>query len=309
MPDQLGPRNLIIRVRLRARSRMKNRKNANYRIIFLLMFTIAGVLVFTNSPGTRPESVAAQTGTQQGDLTAEERRGRDIYFTGESGPDNITATVRSADIDVPASTFTCFSCHGWYGEGRDEGGVSSGNITWSYLSRLVVDKGPGRMHPAYTEKTLENAIARGVDPGGNQLQTLMPKYRMTPQQMSDLIAFLKRIDTLPPPLWGMWQVTAGEGDNVFTFYVALELEDKIGGETMYADWNRVTGRKVNAAGYPEGSDSQHVIGAWKDGMLRLVIEDEKGQMMMQGKLENRKLSGDYAREGGKVIGKWVAVRQ
>ncbi len=38
-------------------------------------------------------------------------------------------------------------------------------------------------------------MTAGVDPAGNKLSVAMPTYRMPLQDMSDLIAYLKRIET------------------------------------------------------------------------------------------------------------------
>src|SRR6185503_18422804 len=39
------------------------------------------------------------------------------------------------------------------------------------------------------------ALVQGVDPAGNQLAVAMPRYEMSPADISDLIAYLKRIET------------------------------------------------------------------------------------------------------------------
>lgn len=288
---------------------MKRRKIVVCKVSFLLLCLIAGIFVFACPSGLRPGHTSAQTTTEQRDLTAEERRGWQIYYSGESGSEGIPAIMSGDGVEVPASVVTCDSCHGLYGEGRDEGGVSAGDITWSYLTKPHVHEGSGRKHPAFTDASFKKAITFGVDPGGNAIEVSMPRYKMTQQQMSDLIAFLKRIETVPPPLWGTWEVTANAGGKTFTFYLILNLEGKVGGESKFADWEKVTGRKTKSAGIPEESDPEITSGAWKDGELWLVFEDENGRMFLTGRLADRKLSGDYTNDGGRTVRNWVAVRQ
>jgi ABC-type branched-subunit amino acid transport system substrate-binding protein len=128
-------------------------------------------------------------------LTEQERRGRAIYLRGESpAGHDIGATV--AEVDVPASTLTCAGCHGARGEGRTEGGVTAGNLTWSNLLKPYGHSHPtGRKHGPFTESSFVRAVAAGVDPAGNNLLTAMPRYRMSAENMADLIAYLKRIET------------------------------------------------------------------------------------------------------------------
>src|SRR6185369_16219756 len=67
-------------------------------------------------------------------LTPQERRGKAIYLRGES-PSGKEFTALGGEVDVPASTLTCAGCHGARGEGKTEGGVTAGNLTWANLSK------------------------------------------------------------------------------------------------------------------------------------------------------------------------------
>src|SRR6185503_13397170 len=106
---------------------------------------------------------------EQRGLSADEKRGKAFYLRGESSSgQEITAMV--GEIDVPASTVTCAGCHGPRGEGRTEGGVTAGNLTWSHLTKPYghVDEG-GRKHPAFSESSFVRAMTSGTDPGGNKM--------------------------------------------------------------------------------------------------------------------------------------------
>jgi ABC-type branched-subunit amino acid transport system substrate-binding protein len=128
-------------------------------------------------------------------LTDSERRGKALYLRGES-PSGKEITAMLGDIDVPASTLKCAGCHGLRGEGKTEGGVTAGNLTWSNLTRPYGHTHPsGRKHSAFNEKLFTRALVQGVDPTGNQLAVAMPRYEMSPEDISDLIAYLKRIET------------------------------------------------------------------------------------------------------------------
>src|SRR5215204_4360207 len=128
-------------------------------------------------------------------LTGREQRGRAIYLRGEGVPGReITAAV--SELDVPASTVTCAGCHGRRGEGKTEGGITAGSLIWSQLLKPDGHTHPtGRKHGPFTESSFTRAVAEGVDPAGNTMLTAMPHYRMSADDMADLIAYLKRIET------------------------------------------------------------------------------------------------------------------
>ena len=155
------------------------------QIRFCLLCLFAALLFSSNTQ--------AQSGFRP--LTVEEKRGKALYLRGESASgQEITALLN--DLDVPASTLTCAGCHGSRGEGKTEGGVTAGNLVWSNLAKSYGHTHDnGRKHGAFTETSFVRALTAGNDPAGNKLSVAMPAYRMPQQDMADLIAYLKRIDT------------------------------------------------------------------------------------------------------------------
>lgn len=137
--------------------------------------------------------------------------GRDIYARGEShAGGKITAMMGEAGVEVPAAVLPCANCHGGDGRGRPEGGVVPTDITWDALTKPYVVHGPGgRDHPPYDERSITRAIAMGIDPAGNPLHAAMPRYRMTREQMEDLIAYLKEIGTDLDPGLSPGQIRIG----------------------------------------------------------------------------------------------------
>jgi ABC-type branched-subunit amino acid transport system substrate-binding protein len=129
------------------------------------------------------------------DKKLSEQRGKQIYIQGTSSSGKeILAYLGESSLEVPASTLPCANCHGLNGQGKPEGGVDPSNINWDSLTKPYgLTHSNGRRHPAYTERGLELAITRGTDPAGNKLLNVMPRYQMTPADMADLIAYLKRV--------------------------------------------------------------------------------------------------------------------
>lgn len=171
-------------------------------ILVILCTIVAGLILSAPSQmldatnaGATPHPIQSQTLMERRELTAEEKRGKAFYLRGESASgQEITALM--GEIDVPATTLTCAGCHGARGEGKTEGGVTAGTLTWSYLTKPYGhnDDG-GRKHPAFSEVSFIRMLASGLDPAGNRLAVAMPAYRMPQRDMADLIAYLKRIET------------------------------------------------------------------------------------------------------------------
>lgn len=128
-------------------------------------------------------------------LTDSERRGKEIYLRGTS-PSGREIMARIGELDLPASSFACSGCHGIRGEGKTEGDVTAGDITWSNLIKPYGHTHPsGRKHGPFTESSVIRAVVNGIDSNGNDLLVAMPRYKLSPEDMADLIAYLKRINT------------------------------------------------------------------------------------------------------------------
>ena len=130
-------------------------------------------------------------------LTAQEARGKAVYLEGASATSGeITAVIGDAGTEVPAAVMPCGGCHGPDGRGRPEGGISPSDLTWPALTKPYgVDHRSGRQHPPYTERLLKRAITMGHDPAGNKLHVAMPRYRLSHEDLADLIAYLRRLGT------------------------------------------------------------------------------------------------------------------
>jgi ABC-type branched-subunit amino acid transport system substrate-binding protein len=157
-----------------------------------LLLVVAGLIAILLAPpsGQTQSSTPGAAGPR---LSPSEKRGKQIYLQGTSPSGRIvTAFLRDAAVEVPASTLTCANCHGYRGEGKPEGGVIPSVITWEFLTKPYgVTHPSGRKHPPYTPTSLELSLVRGFDPAGNRLAGSMPVYQMSSEDMQDLIAYMK----------------------------------------------------------------------------------------------------------------------
>lgn len=149
------------------------------------LFILCVVVILALSVTTKAQSL----------LTASERRGKEIYLRGTS-PSGNAITGWMGELSVPASTLNCSGCHGLRGEGKTESGITAGNLTWPNLTKPYGHThSTGRRHGPFNEMSLIRAVVNGVDSNGNDLLAAMPRYKISAADMSDLIAYLKRIDS------------------------------------------------------------------------------------------------------------------
>src|ERR1041385_8833352 len=131
------------------------------------------------------QQAPVSTTTQERGLSQAERRGKTIYLRGES-PSGREITAMLNDIDVPASTLPCAGCHGLHGEGKTEGGVTAGNLTWTNLLKPYGHTHPsGRKHGPFDEKLFTDSVVQGLDPAGNEMAVAMPHFEMSPEDIAD----------------------------------------------------------------------------------------------------------------------------
>lgn len=173
---------------------MRVSKPTSIVIVFACALFAAVCLSGITSAQNPPAKTIADSSSEDRPLTPAERRGRALFLRGESASKReIMAVVN--DVEVPATTVTCAGCHGRRGEGKSEGGVTAGNLTWSNLIKPYGHTHPnGRKHGPFTESSFTNAVVRGVDPAGNNLVVAMPRYRMSIEDMNDLLAYIKRLE-------------------------------------------------------------------------------------------------------------------
>ena len=179
---------------------MPTPRTCNTKPLFLLVLMLCSIAVFAQIQSTP---------AQKQSLTDSERRGKEIYLRGAS-PSGREIVARLNDVDVPGSAMPCSGCHGIRGEGKTEGGVTAGDITWSNLIKPYGHTHPsGRKHGPFKESSVIRAVVNGVDSDGNDLLVAMPRYKLSAEDMADLLAYLKRIDTDLDPGLTETSVTVG----------------------------------------------------------------------------------------------------
>jgi cytochrome c oxidase subunit II len=117
--------------------------------------------------------------------------GQRIYFTAASSSgERITYT--GGPGGMMQGPLACVNCHGSEGRGGTVNFMMQTSdvpdITWPTLTGQYED------HQPFTEETVKQAIAQGVDPASNSLEYPMPRWQMSTQDLNDLVAFIKTLN-------------------------------------------------------------------------------------------------------------------
>ena len=134
-------------------------------------------------------------------LSDQEQRGQYIYRHGRTPEGELIPTyIGSSTQAAPSQLFACINCHGRKGTGVAEGGIQPADIRWHTLTKPNgVITASHRQRPAYNEAQVIATIKNGIDPAGNHLQTVMPRFDLKPQDSAALIAYLKVLHRVEDP--------------------------------------------------------------------------------------------------------------
>jgi len=120
--------------------------------------------------------------------------GQMIYFTG-SNQQGQRIPFDGAPMWLYTHGGSCSSCHGADGRGGAPvmmGTEIPGDIRYRHLTEEEHEE--GEEHPPYTDELIRRAITLGLNPAGEPLDLTMPRWRMSDQDLDDLIEFLKTLN-------------------------------------------------------------------------------------------------------------------
>ena len=181
-------------------------------------------------------------------LSPEESLGQRMYRDGVLPSGEPMQALVKGDIPVAGTSFTCVSCHMRAGLGSFEGGVYTPPTNGSYLFQplKMIYKGnvqdqvtPRR--PAYTDASLAELLRHGIDPAGNIMNDVMPRYLLEDKEMALLISYLKTLSAKLPP-----------GVTDTTLSLATVVADDVNPDerdAMLAPLERYVANKNNLASY------------------------------------------------------------
>lgn len=114
------------------------------------------------------------------------------------GTDDGRRIPRRGGIGMMGSGLGCTACHGTDGRGDRVSMMMASfetpDIRWSTLGSGEMEHEEGEApHPPFDRESFARALRQGVDPGGNALESPMPRWQITDHEVDALIAYLKQL--------------------------------------------------------------------------------------------------------------------
>jgi len=131
-------------------------------------------------------------GSAADDLVA---AGQRLYREGRNDSGEAVSAVVQGDVPVIGTQVTCQSCHGRSGMGA----IESGRVPSVLAGPLLFAPDAQRRRPGYTETSLAQALREGIDPAGQALDPLMPRFRLGDRDVAALAAYLRQLGAAPAP--------------------------------------------------------------------------------------------------------------
>ncbi|NIW47939.1 MAG: c-type cytochrome [Gammaproteobacteria bacterium] len=163
-------------------------------VVLVLIFAIAATFYFMLTPRSGDFFFSQAPLFRNFDSNGER-----IYFTGTSrtGPP-ITFEMGGMNHMGPRR-MACADCHGTDGRGGRVAmmmtSIQAPDIRYHTLTEGEHDDDHGdEEHPAYTDETIQQAVTMGINPAGERLDWIMPRWDMTDEQFEDLLNYLKTLE-------------------------------------------------------------------------------------------------------------------
>lgn len=114
--------------------------------------------------------------------------GERIYFTAASASGKPIVARIGTTMTTQSGMLSCASCH--HADGKGGPGNMMSNIYNSPDIRYSVLTGG---NPPYTDDLIKRAITKGVDQQGKTLESPMPVWKMSEEDLNDLMTYLKTL--------------------------------------------------------------------------------------------------------------------
>jgi hypothetical protein len=146
--------------------------------------------------------------------------GRRIYREGILPSGKPVRAIMQGDVAVAGTQLPCTSCHRRSGYGSSEGAAFVPPIAGSFLfgsrelrrtdlfRKLFQEVQPTRfrarvrdprVRPVYTDESLTTALRNGRDPSGREFDPLMPRFELSDEDASHLVAYLRALSADSAP--------------------------------------------------------------------------------------------------------------
>ena len=121
--------------------------------------------------------------------------GERLFQTGTDANGNPVPRSQTATFGMMSTGGGCAGCHGTDARGRTVSSMMASftapDIRWSTLT--ATHDPQGQPQTPYDETSFARAVRDGTDPEGRPLHAPMPRWQLTDQEVSALIAYLKTL--------------------------------------------------------------------------------------------------------------------
>ncbi len=226
--------------------------------------------------------------------------GEDMYRRGVLPSGESIQAVVLGDIPVSGTAFTCISCHARSGIGSIEGSVATPPTNGRNLFQPLKILYGGFKHerPAYTDKSLAEALRGGVDPSGRVMSDVMPHYLLEDKDMAVLVFYLKSLSS---------QFSPGVSDRTLRFATIISEdvspEDRdamlVPLENYFIGVNRNVPTSMQIPGIPPSIRLYRTLSVW---LLKGPPETWRSQLEEYNSKEPA-----FALLGGITTGEWKPI--
>ena len=140
--------------------------------VTLILFALVGFYLLYNSINMEKNEVKYSS------------VGERIYYMGKGSDGKYIEYTDGPNWLAPMKTRGCVNCHGEDGKGGYPIAMTSTvapDITYNSLTSAE----------PYTDETIKRAITQGIDESGEQLNIIMPRWKMTAEDLDEILAYLK----------------------------------------------------------------------------------------------------------------------
>lgn len=149
---------------------------------YIICILIAGIFYI---PGPKKNSINQETSIELG---------RQIYMEGVSkGNSKIMASVMNRTM--PGNLYACSNCHGECGKAQLQQGMDIPDITReAYIIRYFPNDSKTSIG-SKVNYSLKKFITNGINHSGEKVNSMMPKYNMSLEDIEHLLSFLEVLGT------------------------------------------------------------------------------------------------------------------
>ncbi|MFZ3065102.1 MAG: cytochrome c [Nitrospirota bacterium] len=146
-------------------------------------FNMMGQMGMMSRMGSGMMGGGMMQGQEKNDFSS---NGEKIFFRGINSKGEVIKNTHGME------GVGCAMCHGADAKGTKMMMMDVPDISWNNLTdpRGHIHK-DGRKHPPYTNESFKTCVLAGIDPAGNQLSAMMPRWEMSKEDIDDLVGYLK----------------------------------------------------------------------------------------------------------------------